>query len=80
MRDNIRIKSTSPLHYEIRRTMSEVINRSNLEDRKKNLEMQIEAQEDALDTMKRNLAAINDALATGRGETEKETKQKSVGD
>lgn len=73
MRDFIRIKKKDGSeHFEIRRTMTEVVNRSNLEERKNNLEMQIEATQDTLDTLKKNLDTVKQALNTGFGQTEKE--------
>jgi hypothetical protein len=80
MRDNLRIKQTDATHFEIRRTMTETVNRANMEDRKRTLEMQIETLTDQLDTLKNNLAAVNDALKNGLGQTEKNVEAKAVGE
>jgi SMC interacting uncharacterized protein involved in chromosome segregation len=77
---NIKQKTGSANHYVIERVMEETINRANLEERKRNLEVQIEGIKDQLGTLEANLKVVTSALDTGKGRTSKEIKDsKAVG-
>lgn len=81
MKDTIQINSIDANHFIIARVMEEVVDRANLEERERSLKMQIEALEDQLDTLKKNLKTVQDALKHGKGHSTKEINNiKAVGD
>ncbi len=72
MKDSISILQMQENTFRIVREMEETVNRANLEDRKKSLEMQIEGLQEQLETLNKNLEAVNNALEHGAGTAEKE--------
>lgn len=68
MKDTVKIVSTDGgLNYEIKRELSEVVNRTNLEDRLDDLNRQEEALIEQLEMIRKNKKVVESALATGQG-------------
>lgn len=69
MRDVIQINRVDATHFEIIRTLTDKVNRANLEEQLKQLEMQEEGLHDQLEAIENNKENILKALAVEEGGT-----------
>lgn len=68
MKDGLTIKAVNGgNHFEIKRELSETVNRTSLEERLHSIESEIESLEETLDRLKQNRQIIVDALNKGKG-------------